>query len=71
MSSPYAIPPSELGKAIKARRLAADLTQQDAADQLDVSVRAIQLWEKGSTPAPQTRRRIRRWLSDELEASAA
>lgn len=71
VSSPYSLPPRELGKAIRARREAVDLTQKDAADQLAVSVRTIQLWESGSRPSVVQRRRIRQWLVADDEASVA
>ncbi len=63
MSSAYQLPISELPGAIRAHRARRDLTQQEAADEIGVSKRALQDWEAGQTPRAVHRRAIRRWLS--------
>lgn len=50
---------------LRAVRAARDLSQEDLARALDVSVRTIQNWEAGMTPTRKHRRRIRSFLDEE------
>jgi transcriptional regulator with XRE-family HTH domain len=64
----------DLGRRLKAHRVRLNLSQREAAEQLGVSVRALQTWEAGQTvPWPSHRRALERFLRSEtveLEESA-
>lgn len=54
------------GDGLQTRRKAADLTQQELADRLDVSRSAVAKWERGDAkPRPDRALRLHDVLSDE------
>lgn len=59
----------DLAAQIKARRIARNLSQAEAAEMLGVSERTFQNWEAGATfPWPRHRRAIAAFLADEVAA---
>jgi transcriptional regulator with XRE-family HTH domain len=47
-----------VGALLRERREAANLSQKDLAEKLDVSRRSVQLWEAGQIPQPRHRRAL-------------
>lgn len=60
------------GLALRLRqaREAANLTQVELAEALEVSERTLQAWEKGTTPQPRHRRRLLAWLDNQERVAA-
>jgi transcriptional regulator with XRE-family HTH domain len=55
----------DLGRRLKARRLELDLSQDEAAEQIGVSPRALAYWEQGKVlPLPKHRRALKRFLAE-------
>jgi transcriptional regulator with XRE-family HTH domain len=56
----------ELGKRIRTQRIRLNLSQAEAAEHLEISVRTLQNWEAGTTfPWPKHRRALARFLKIE------
>lgn len=57
------VKPSSYGEAVRAERARRNLTQEEAALELDVSERTLQAWENEDVvPWPRHRRRILEWI---------
>lgn len=62
--------PTAWASVVKNTRAARHLSQREAADELQVSLRSLQGWEAGRMPQPRHRRAILSWATRDLEVAA-
>ena len=56
----------EIGKRIRDRRLALEMSQPQLAEQFGVSTGTVGSWERGRTPSHTQRRLVSAWLAEEV-----